>query len=269
MAYPTIKHTRILDHDILGTVKVYEFPKGRLPRSQGSGCQSDFYRNGANPNNSKQYGIKLFNTSIEAFAAYQRQRLAAEEGLAPPVGKMVLWVIRYPNTKNRDFSQRNRWGYETCIADTSAPACRLAMILASPRIRDDYGEYCRNRNTPLDSMYSESSIQSFWKNVDMNWDLYEYDSHNALSDVKDSDSIRYQIANINIVGTQYDDVSDAFENDEKWNDRLRLGNTWLEDDYPFMSNDLHTGNIGLWKKNPVIIDFGYHIACPAYRNFDE
>lgn len=265
MAYPRIKHTRVLSHDILGDVKVYEFPNGKIPRSQESGCQSDFYQNGAKVNHSKQYGIKLFNTSIEAFAAYQRQQLAAEEGLAPPVGKMVLWVIRYSKTR-----QRNRWGYETCIADTSAAAVRLAPLLASPRIREDYGEFCRNRNIPLDSMYSESSIQSFWKEVDMNWDLYTYDSGNALSDVKDSDSIRHRISNINIVGTQYDDVSDAFDNeDNEWNDRLRLGNTWLEEDYPFMSNDLHGGNIGLWKKNPVIIDFGYHIACPAYRNFEE
>jgi predicted unusual protein kinase regulating ubiquinone biosynthesis (AarF/ABC1/UbiB family) len=36
-----------------------------------------------------------------------------------------------------------------------------------------------------------------------------------------------------------------------------------------MANDLHRGNIALWKGNLVVIDFGYHIAVPEYRDYDR
>jgi hypothetical protein len=266
MAYPKIKHNRVLHHPILGEVKVYEMKN--VPMANGSGCQSDFFLNGAKVNNPKQYALKMFKTSIEALAAYQRQKIAAEHGYAPPVGKMVLWVI----TKNGSRS-RNRWGYETCIADVSYHARMKAMILGSPKIRENYNSFCEEDS--LSPILDEVSICLFWDEVDEKWDIYEYGSGCALDDVRDRESLKYKIMDLDITDTQYDDVSDAYDNEKtEWNQNLRLGVKWKdipcsEDDAPYMFNDLHCGNIGLWKDNPVVIDFGYHIACPMYRNFEN
>jgi hypothetical protein len=266
MAYPKIKHNRILQHPILGEVKVYDLKS--VPKSSGSGCQSDFFRNGATANNSKQYALKMFNTSIEALASYQRQKIAAEHGYAPPVGKMVLWVI----AKNGSRS-RNRWGYETCVADTSRYAQMKAMVLGSPVIHDNYNHFC-NENDLVPNL-DKVSVRMYWDEVDERWDDYEYGSGCALGDVRDAKSLKYKIMDLDIGDTQYDDVSNAYDNGEtEWNQNLRLGVNWndipcSEEDAPYMMNDLHCGNIGLWKGKPVVIDFGYHIACPMYRDFEN
>jgi hypothetical protein len=57
---------------------------------------------------------------------------------------------------------------------------------------------------------------------------------------------------------------------ESWseNGRLFLGSVVHEDDDMYMSNDLHRGNLGLWMGSPVVVDFGYHLACPEYREMD-
>ena len=266
MAYPKIKHNRILNHDILGEVKVYEIK--RLPRSSGHGCQSDFFLNGAKENNPNQFALKMFKTSIEAFAAYQRQQLAAKNGYAPPVGKMVLWIMQTNGQRTR-----NRWGYETAVADTSTHARQKAMILGSLKIHNEYTSYCKSMGYRA---FSKSSVMCFWDYIDENWDApYEYSSGSALDDVDDPFSLRFKLKEIDIGFTQYDDCSEPYDNcKEKWNDNLRLGVTWndvpcVEQDSPYMFTDLHSGNIGLWNGKPVVIDFGYHIACPAYRNFDR
>lgn len=237
-------------------------------KSNRSGCQSDFFLNGASPNMANQYAMKMFNTSIEALAAYQRQKIAAENGYAPPVGNMVLWVIGKDGSRSR-----NRWGYETCVAHTCKYSQKKAMILGSPVIREDYNRFCNEK------MYTPNldrkSVSQYWKNVDANWDIHEYGSCTALDDVRDRDSLKYKIMDLDIEDTQYDDVSDAYDNEKtEWNQNLRLGVKWKdipcsEDDAPYMMNDLHCGNIGLWNGKPVVIDFGYHIACPMYRNFEN
>lgn len=263
-SYPHFTSTRTMTHPIMGDVKVYEM-RG-MPVSRDSGCQSDFFPNGAEVNNPNQYAIKMFNTSIEAYAAWQRQKIAADEGLAPPVGKMVLWIVRPRTNKART---RNRWGYESCNADCSVHARLCAEILGSPVIQGMYLNYIRFYG--LRSM-SKSSVKKFWKSIDadVNEESNWMDSFNAIDAVRDPMSLKYRIMELDIGNTQYDDLSETDTSEDAWkNPRLRLGETWNEDDNPYMMNDLHRGNLGLWNGNPVCIDFGYHIACPTYRNYDN
>lgn len=83
----------------------------QLQRAMEGSCAL-FLGNNAKPNTPGEYGIKIFTcggTSMwEAVCSWMRQSIAAEQGLAPPVGSVVR------------FDPPNRspvWGYETCIAD--------------------------------------------------------------------------------------------------------------------------------------------------------
>ena len=264
-SYPKFVHDRIDNHPILGQIKVYNI--GKYPPIIDSGCQSNFFSNNAEMENENQFGIKMFNTSIEAFAAYQRQSLAAREGLSPPVGMMVRWI-----TKNHKGRTVNRWGYETCIADVSCYARMNAQIRGCPTMSKVYADWFnfRNGGNPRVRFFSKKNVTAFFEYIS-NYDEYdgEIDAYSSMSSSVGEGSLRSRLMDISLVGTQYDNLAEVFDLGEMWNDRLRLGQTVIEDDDMYMSNDLHRGNLGLWKGMPVVIDFGYHIACPQYRDYDN
>lgn len=115
---PKYRPIRTYTDATLGRVDEYAL---RHLREDSGGAQASFLRNNARPNRKCEYGIKLFRTSREAFAAYQRQKIAADAGLAPPVRRMVKVTI----AKHRRFdwgTGRVRvvtevmWGYQTCLA---------------------------------------------------------------------------------------------------------------------------------------------------------
>lgn len=261
-SYPHFVPVNVVNHPIMGELAVYKFRK--YPKHKDAGCQTSFFTNGAKKNNPNQFGIKIFSTSIEAYASFQRQRIAFDAGLAPPVGCMVQWIVTLKNGRNR-----NMWGYQTCIADCSDAAKRKAQILGCPPVRDFFLDYCdRNGITPI---LSEPKIYAFYiafqeqynngdHNVDL-WNVFDTTDHPL--------NLKNRLKELNIVGTQYDDISDFNDNSGEWSNRLRLGETWRKSDDPYMSNDLHRNNLGLWNENPVVIDFGYHIACPNYRHWKD
>jgi hypothetical protein len=262
--YPRFVPTRIDTHPILGDVVVYVFDN--YPIANDSGCQTNFFTNNAEPNNPNQYGFKMFNTSIEAYAAYQRQTLAAKEGLAPPTGRMIRWIVK--NIRNRVV---NRWGYETCLADVSDYGRNKATILSCPQLTRWYTDYVDENNLQL---FSLSSMNSFLEKAEEE----EYETANGMifsrfsfaGETSVEGSLRCRLMNINLVGTQYDNLATIHDISESWSEsnvKLRLGGVVTEDDDIYMSNDMHCGNIGLWMDNPVVIDFGYHIASPEYRNY--
>lgn len=259
-SYPRFNHDRIDNHPILGKVKVYNLKK--YPTANDSGCQSNFFRNNAEVNNAKQFGLKMFNTSIEAFAAYQRQNLAAKEGLAPPVGKMVRWIVK--NYKGRIV---NRWGYETALADTSSAARIEATILGCPRLTREYREYLFEMEREDCALSMDLFLE--YKEGETSADGRYFSSFSAMSQSNVAGSIRMRLMEIDLVGTQYDNITQIEDNGDVWSNnlRLRLGVTVTKDDEMCMTNDLHRGNLGLWKGKPVVIDFGYHIAVPEYRDF--
>jgi hypothetical protein len=263
-AYPRFSPTRIDNHEILGKVKVFNI--GKYPTPDDDGCQTSFFTNNAKVNNSRQFGFKMFNTSVEAFAAYQRQTLAAERGLAPPTGKMIRWIVKSYNGRTV-----NRWGYETAIADCSPNARRKATILSCPQVMRWYTDYVRTNRC---KMFSASSMEAFLDHAES--EGYENANGRLFSQFSCANatsvhgSLRKQLMDIDLTGTQYDNLAEIYDDGESWQDnaRLRLGQTVTVGDYMVMSNDLHRGNIALWKGNPVVIDFGYHIAIPEYRDYD-
>lgn len=115
---PKYRPIRTYTDATLGRVDEYAL---RQLREDSGGAQASFLRNNARPNRKCEYGIKLFRTQREAFAAYQRQKIAAEAGLAPPVRRMVKVTIQ----KHRHYDHDNHrmvhkekvmWGYQTCLA---------------------------------------------------------------------------------------------------------------------------------------------------------
>lgn len=102
-------------------VDVYK--EDRVKRSD-NGAQASFYRNGADTECDTEFGLKTFNTFHEAYCAYNRQLLAAAEGMAPPVGRMVLFSHltsrgRVMLSKLDLGAQETReyvWGYQTALA---------------------------------------------------------------------------------------------------------------------------------------------------------
>ena len=114
------KYRPIRTYNCTHVGRVDEYALRRL-REDGSGAQAMFLRNNARPNRKCEYGIKLFRNIAEAFSAYQRQKIAADAGLAPPVRRMVKVTIadrpRWDHKIGRVVSGGQvMWGYQTCIA---------------------------------------------------------------------------------------------------------------------------------------------------------
>ena len=104
---PKYRPIRTYTDSIMGRVDEYAL---RAFRCDGKGAQATFLRNNARPNRKREYGIKLFCSAREAFAAFQRQKIAADAGLAPPVRRMVKVKIKC------DRTTEIMWGYQTCLA---------------------------------------------------------------------------------------------------------------------------------------------------------
>jgi hypothetical protein len=117
--HPTYRPFKSTRHPIMGVVDHY-ITKVDL-REDARGAQATFLRNNASPNRVREYGIKLFPTVSQAFAAYQRQKIAAAAGAAPPVRRMVCFVApgrRYNWEKDRyvRVARITYWGYQTSLA---------------------------------------------------------------------------------------------------------------------------------------------------------
>ena len=115
----------------------------RLINSAPDGASAFFLDNAAEEHNPKQFGLKFFyHCATEAYCAWKRQQLAAEVGLAPPVGKMIVLM------------QGNRilyYGYQTAVANTDfkhsdiSPKLvkKLSKNLEKINIPEDYcGDCC-------------------------------------------------------------------------------------------------------------------------------
>jgi hypothetical protein len=289
-AYPRFKASRIYKHTTLGRVKMFDFTAdGEMPGLDAAGAQTDFYLNGAEINNPKQFGIKLFSTSIEAFAAYQRQRLAARAGCAPTVGCVVQFKC----------GRWSRWGYETGIADTSPLAKTIALVLGHPMARKNYNAWAKWAGVSSSVACMADNIERF--RIDSNWSLiYQRDEQGKMIQdgwcwkkrpveelVRDprlvykainddycakwdieplslseyGSTLRKRLLGISLTGTQYDNLFELHDDGDcsfARDPRLYLGSKLRKSDKATMGGDLHDGNIGLWRNRAVCIDFGFH-----------
>lgn len=305
-AYPRFTPARTIKHDILGTVRVYEFKKS--PCSDANGAQTDFYTNGAEVNNARQYGIKLFSTSIEAFAAFERQRAAAKKGFAPPVGTMIQWKV----------GRWSRWGYQTCLADCSDNAKDVIKVIAFPKTKKEFAAWQKSNNK-IGSVFTLAKefiglTRAGYDAIDKAYDkaykacpgLYLFDTPDERKKAKFDEIMNNELANnpivmrhhrngnwmprfnagdnymdddskdcslarglrsISVAGMQYDNLWDLHDDGNysfACDRRLELGSVFCTSDECTLGNDLHSGNIGLWRNKPVCIDFGFHcVVNPA------
>ena len=107
---PRFVPSRTFTHDIVGRIDEYHFTRNKwldLEDSAESGVQSFFIPNNAKPHMRNHYALKVYNTTTEAVAAWQRQAAAARRDLAPPVRRLCKFVIKGDGV---------RWGYQSCVA---------------------------------------------------------------------------------------------------------------------------------------------------------
>lgn len=107
---PRFVPSRTFTHDIVGRIDEYHFTRKTwysLECNGESGIQSFFIPNNAKPHHRNHYALKVYGTLTEAVAAWQRQALAAQQHLAPPVRRICKFVIK---------GDRVRWGYQSCVA---------------------------------------------------------------------------------------------------------------------------------------------------------
>lgn len=104
--YPRFKNIGKTKEGLL--VYSYSELKRSIEDCNFSGSSAAFLHNNATVGNKFEYSLKVFWMSKEAKNAYKRQKLAANAGLAPPVGKMFVVV-----DKKLDIRY---WGYQTCRA---------------------------------------------------------------------------------------------------------------------------------------------------------
>jgi hypothetical protein len=196
---PQFSPVRTFTHHLMGKVDVYVMR--RNTRVSASGIQAEFLGNNAEPNRRNHYALKLYSTASEAFAAYQRQNVAAAAGAAPPVRRMVM-VMRHGSCRCGNINEctgkklcngNTMWGYQTCVA------ARVGVTWGVTRHGDT----------------SDAGIRKLYATM----------------------------RKLNTIGTQRDDKPLGVMHGRKY----------------LMLCDLHGGNIGFWRKSPVVIDFGSDI----------
>lgn len=195
---PKYRPIRTYTDSIMGRVDEYAL---RDLREDGSGAQATFLRNNARPNRKREYGIKLFRTPREAFAAFQRQQIAADAGLAPPVRRMVKVKILRAGWRHIV----TLWGYQTCLA------YGIGKIEVPYTLDGETDPVWINRE-PCDTGVRRMYLA---------------------------------LIRLSIEGTQIGD---------------RPLGTKYKRRAPRMTQDLHMENLGFWRKQPVVIDFGSHLV---------
>ena len=132
------------------------------------------------------------------FRSFQRQKIAADAGLAPPVRRMVKVTIKC------DRATEIMWGYQTCLA------YGIGKIEVPYKLDGETNPVWINREQ------MDSGVRRMY----------------------------LALIALNIAGTQIGDRP--------------LGMKYRRS--PRMSQDLHQENLGFWRKQPVVIDFGAHLV---------
>jgi hypothetical protein len=231
--------------------------------TNGGGTQCCWISNNAHVNNANHFGIKLTaqnlgtgNAKAASLAMYQRQKLAAEHGLAPPVhGLCCVKVWNKTNNKVNIF-----WGYLSCRAE-------LGMISENPEVLAEFEVYldeCREKWDRFDEI-SQMLDDTDWLSLTTQRrvladigddigimhpdDISFFDwCHDKGYEPLDIGDLKYELCSLDASGLQHD--------------FFPIGSKYPKKSY--MGSDLHEGNVGLWQGNPVCIDFGYH--CLDERN---
>lgn len=238
-------------------------------RHDGNGNQCDWYHNRAEEDNEEHFGIKLTdqnlgegNAKAAALAMYQRQKMAAENDLAPPVHGMCC-VKFYSKNSSEVIT---KWGYLTSCAHID---CDFGDNPNSLAAFEEFLDECRAEWDKLDELenylsdcdWISSRIQNKildYAREEMNYphpDDADFESwcHDNDMPIHDLEDLESNLNNLDVCGLQHDFYPLG---------RKYPGGTW-------MGFDLHEQNIGLWKGKIVCIDFGHHCLGGKYRDACE
>ena len=227
-----------------------------------SGAQCIWIGNNADTDNEAEFGIKLTernltgggNAKTASYAMYQRQKLAAEHGYAPPVHGMCC--VKWFNKQNNVLT--TWWGYLSSVALTSNDS----EIPYDPDTYSQYDEYVtmwddrRNKIGQIEDLLSEldvanrdmreivSTIESTFDGLcpDYSYEEWCEEESKTVEMYEGQMDLWEGLNSLSVEGLQ-----DDFES---------LGTTFGE--HTVMGDDLHQNNVGLWKGSLVAIDFGYH-----------
>jgi hypothetical protein len=232
----------------------------------GCGNQCDWYDNNAEVENEEHFGIKLTdqnlgtsNAKAAALAMYQRQKLAADNGLAPPVHGMCC--VKFYRKDSSKIG--TTWGYLSSRAIIDFDPGENPESLDA---FECYLEECRNAWDKYDEL--ESYLES------CDW-IDSYNQSRMLSDARDCvgyphpDDVSFsewcydnEMPVHDLNGLQ-EELSDLYASGLQ-HDFYPIGHKYPEDTN--MGYDLHEQNVGLWQGKIVCIDFGHHCLGSRYRH---
>ena len=256
----------VFDEELNEWVSIYFLSDDGFPHYTSGGAQCVWFDNGAQQHNANEFGIKLTSINlgnstakIAAYAMYQRQQVAADRGVAPPVHGMCCF--KWYDTMNQML--HTFWGYLSSVADTEADVSLNAdseyeyrsYVMEIERMAekmdaiiealDELDITHRQRDRIVDSIYEEVNFVS----ID---DIPSFEEwcHDNDMEIHDLDDLRNGLNDVSIAGLQHD-----------WspiNCKFDAGAT--------LGGDLHRGNVADWQGNIVCIDFGFHCVEGAGRS---
>lgn len=232
--------------------------------TNGGGTQCTWMKNNAQVNNENHFGIKLTaqnlgsgNAKAAALAMYQRQKLAAEHDLAPPVhGLCCVKVFSKVEKKVVTF-----WGYLSCRAE-------LGGIGENPDALAEFEVYvdeCREKWEKIDEIENMLNdvdwLSGRTQNRVLEFIRDDMECYEHPDDISFFDWCMNNGYNPLDIGDLQDELS-KLDADGLQHDFFPLGSKYPTGSY--MGSDLHEGNVALWNDKAVCIDFGHH--CLEGRN---
>lgn len=220
------------------------------------GAQSLWLANNAEIENENEFGIKITRQNMNrsggtaksaAFAMYQRQKIAAENGYAPPVHGMCCF--RHLDKKHNTLT--TYWGYLSSVAQCvdCLEYCEDAYA--------DFDSYCEEQREKhekageieamLEDMgcYARTIMNEIYGEIGPSaddLDFIEWCEQNERQPYAGIENLKDGLSNIDISDLQSD-----------WN---VIGSAIGS--HRYMGGDLHTRNVGYWNGDLVCIDFGHH-----------
>ena len=251
------------DTELKMQVDLYHPTDDMLKRISDSGSQWAFFSNNANTEDDDQFAIKVLRhpyyggvDKSEAFSTFQRQALAYDSGVAPPVHRMIKVMGKDKENKPKVF-----WGYTTSVADS------IGEYGSADGYQDEFDDWyhektqawsafedLRNAYDNLTSHCSDVTDRSEGVEAELE-EMYpahiesveEYCEWRGIDLCGDLQS---SLENLDIAGTQV------------YHEPLGIVYT-----SGCLGSDLHSGNIGIYQGNVVCIDFGYHSI--SYGEYDR
>lgn len=253
----------VFDEELNEWVSFYWLPSEEYYTNAG-GTQCTWMNNNAQVNNENHFGIKLTaqnhgtgNAKTAALAMYQRQKLAAEHGLAPPVHGLCC-VKGYNKAERKIITF---WGYLSCRAEMDCIGENPESLAAF----EEYLDECREKWDKIEEIEAmlddvswisgrtQSRVLDFIKEDMGCYDhpddisFYDWCSDNDYEPL-DIGDLKDELGDLDASGLQHD--------------FFPIGSKYPNGSY--MGSDLHEANVGLWGGNVVCLDFGYH--CLNERN---